>query len=70
MQTTRPNDVIDDGRPLPDAPVAEASLHAIRRVYPASAFRGPLFEARDRVALAMASVMLIGPLAALPLGLG
>jgi hypothetical protein len=40
----------------------------IRHRYPHAAFRGPLFEAHDRLALAMAAVMLIGPLAALPLG--
>lgn len=46
----------------------ETTRAEIRRHYPASAFRGPLFEARDRIALAMATVMLIGPLVALPLG--
>lgn len=47
----------------------EAERAAIPR-YPASAFRGPLFETRDRIALAMAALMLIGPLAVMPLGLG
>jgi hypothetical protein len=46
----------------------ETTRRDIRRHYPASAFRGPLFETRDRIALAMATVMLIGPLVALPLG--
>lgn len=40
----------------------------IRQRYPATAFRGPLFEIPDRIALAMATAMLIGPLVALPLG--
>lgn len=48
----------------------EASRTEIRSRYPASAFRGPLFETRDRIALAMATLMLLGPLAALPLGMG
>lgn len=38
--------------------------------YPASAFQRPFLETWDRLALAMAAIMLIGPLAALPLGLG
>jgi hypothetical protein len=46
----------------------ETTRRDIRRHYPASAFRGPLFETRDRIALAMATVMMLGPLAALPLG--
>jgi hypothetical protein len=46
----------------------EAQRKGIGRRYPASAFSGPLFETRDRIALAMAAVMLIGPLLALPLG--
>ena len=49
-------------------PVDETSHTEVRRHYPASAFRGPLFETRDRIALIMATVMLIGPLIALPLG--
>jgi hypothetical protein len=46
----------------------EATRTEIRRRYPAAAFRGPLFETRDKLALAMATVMLLGPLVALPLG--
>lgn len=46
----------------------ETARTDIRHRYPASAFRGPLFGTRDRIALAMATVMLIGPLVALPLG--
>jgi hypothetical protein len=46
----------------------ETTQAAIRHHYPASAFRGPLFEIPDRTALAMATAMLIGPLVALPLG--
>ena len=59
-----------DSRPAGPAtpPADEATRTDIRHRYPASAFRGPLFETRDRIALAMATVMLIGPLAALPLG--
>ncbi len=49
-------------------PFDETKGATIRRHYPAAAFRGPLFEARDRIALVMATVMLIGPLVALPLG--
>lgn len=49
-------------------PLDETTGATIRRHYPAAAFRGPLFEARDRIALVMATVMLIGPLVALPLG--
>ena len=62
----------DDIRTTPTAaPVAdEARRTEIRRHYPASAFRGPLFETKDKIALAMATVMLIGPLVALPIGLG
>lgn len=62
----------DDIRPAPTAtPLAdEASRAEIRRFYPASAFRGPLFETNDKIALAMATLMLLGPLAALPVGLG
>ncbi|MDH4440973.1 MAG: hypothetical protein QE284_11370 [Rhizobium sp.] len=48
--------------------IEERTRAEIRRSYPAAAFRGPLFEARDRVALVMATIMLIGPLVALPLG--
>ncbi|MBR0555126.1 hypothetical protein J5J10_05470 [Ciceribacter sp. L1K23] len=53
-----------DTRLVDDTP---ANLHPR---YPAAAFRGPLFETRDRIALAMATLMLIGPLAVMPLGLG
>ncbi len=62
--------VSDDARMVgPGATLADETTRTeIRRHYPASAFRGPLFEARDRIALAMATVMLIGPLVALPLG--
>ncbi|QEE44377.1 hypothetical protein FVA81_07035 [Rhizobium sp. WL3] len=62
----------DDIRTAPTAtPMADdASRAEIRRFYPASAFRGPLFETNDKIALAMATVMLIGPLVALPIGLG
>lgn len=70
MQTTTANAIYEDHRLSPDLPVAEATRHEIRHRYPASAFQGPLFEGRDRVALVMATVMLIGPLVALPLGMG
>lgn len=62
----------DDIRTAPTAsPLADAATRAeIRRFYPASAFRGPLFESNDKIALAMATLMLLGPLAALPIGLG
>jgi hypothetical protein len=69
MHTTIANELHEDDRLSPDAPVDEARRHEIRHRYPASAFRGPLFEGRDRIALAMATLMLIGPLAAMPLGL-
>lgn len=69
MDTTLANELQQDDRLSPDAPVEEATRHEIRRRYPAAAFRGPLFEGRDRIALAMATVMLIAPLAAMPLGL-
>lgn len=75
MQTTP--DTLDPVRtdevraaPLPTPIVDEASRSERRICYPASAVRGPLFETRDRIALAMATVMLLGPLAALPLGMG
>lgn len=70
MHTTTVNEIHDDNRLLAETPVHEDTRMAIRHHYPASAFRGPLFEKRDRIALAMATVMLIGPLVALPLGLG
>ncbi len=70
MDTTIANEIYEDDRLLPDAPVHEDTRLAIRRHYPDAAFRGPLFDGRDRVALVMAAVMLIGPLVALPLGLG
>lgn len=70
MDTTIANEIYEDDRLSRDAPVHEETRHAIRHRYPDAAFRGPLFEGRDRVALAMATVMLIGPLVALPLGLG
>ena len=62
----------DDIRTAPTAtPLADEARRAeIRPIYPASAFRGPLFETKDKIALAMATVMLIGPLVALPIGLG
>lgn len=62
----------DDIRTAPTAaPLADEVTRAdIRRFYPASAFRGPLFETNDKIALAMATLMLLGPLAALPIGLG
>lgn len=55
----------DAGTPLMDETTQAAAYHR----YPPSAFRGPLFETRDRIALVMATAMLLGPLAALPLGL-
>ncbi|PYB75447.1 hypothetical protein [Rhizobium wuzhouense] len=73
MQTTTedttlaPSEVIRPAAADAQLPDAAKRIDSRRR-YPASAFRGPLFEARDRIALAMATVMLIGPLAALPLG--
>ena len=70
MQTTTANAIYEDHRLSPDLPVEEATRHEIRHRYPASAFDGPLFEGRDRVALVMTTIMLIGPLVALPLGLG
>ena len=70
MQTATANAIYEDNHLSPDLPVEEATRRDIRYGYPASAFRGPLFEGRDRIALAMATVMLIGPLVALPLGLG
>ena len=51
-------------------PLAETSQPTeFRTPYPASAFRGPLFETRDTIALILATVMLLGPLAMMPLGL-
>ncbi|MFN7125817.1 MAG: hypothetical protein ACK4M8_08035 [Allorhizobium sp.] len=70
MHTTTVNEIHEDHRLSPDLPVGEETRHQIRRQYPASAFYGPLFEGRDRIALAMATIMLIGPLAVLPLGFG
>lgn len=70
MHTTTANQIEDDRRLSPDTPVDEATRHEIRHRYPASAFRGPLFETRDRIALAMATIMMLGPLGALPLGYG
>jgi hypothetical protein len=70
MHTTTVNEIHEDHRLSPDLPVGEETRHEIRHKYPASAFDGPLFEGRDRIALAMATVMLIGPLAVLPLGFG
>jgi hypothetical protein len=65
----RPSDPAETRMAGPDTTLAdEATRTGIHRRYPASAFRGPLFETRDRIALAMATVMLIGPLVALPLG--
>ncbi|MGV8935882.1 MAG: hypothetical protein ACOH2J_02075 [Allorhizobium sp.] len=59
------------GRPIsPDEPVDEAERHEIRHLYPAAAFRDPFLTVSDRLALALAAVMLIGPLAVLPLGFG
>ncbi|MBO3760815.1 hypothetical protein [Ciceribacter sp. L1K22] len=55
--------------PTPTRLADEAERAAVTR-YPAAAFRGPLFETRDRIALGMAALMLIGPLAVMPLGLG
>lgn len=69
MHTTLANELQQDDRLSPDTPVHEDTRLAIRRHYPESAFRGPLLEGRDRIALAMATVMLIAPLAAMPLGL-
>lgn len=70
MDTTIANEIYEDDRLSPDTPVHEDTRLAIRRHYPESAFRGPLFEGRDRIALLLATVMLIGPLIALPLGFG
>lgn len=69
MDTTIANEIYEDDRLSPQAPVHEGARLAIHHRYPAAAFRGPLFEGRDRIALAMATVMLIAPLAAMPLGL-
>ncbi len=69
MHTTTADEIHEDARLSPDAPVDESTRHQIRHRYPAAAFRGPLFEGRDRIALAMATLMLLGPLAAMPLGL-
>jgi hypothetical protein len=38
--------------------------------YPPAAFRGPLFETKDKIALVLCTIMMLGPLAALPLGYG
>lgn len=70
MDTAIANEIYEDDRLSPDAPVHEGARLAIRRHYPESAFRGPLLEGRDRIALLLATVMLIGPLIALPLGFG
>jgi len=70
MHTTTANEIYDDNRLLAETPVSEETRLAIRHHYPASAFRGPLFEGRDRIALVLATIMLLGPLGALPLGYG
>lgn len=70
MHTSTADEIHEDTRLSRDAPVNEAIRHAIGRRLPASAFRGPLFDGRDRIALALATIMLLGPLAALPLGYG
>ncbi len=70
MHATTVNENHEDHCLSPDLPVGEEARHEVRRQYPASAFDGPLFEGRDRIALAMVTVMLIVPLAVLPLGFG
>lgn len=70
MQAIIAHEMDEDRHVLADVSVHEDTRQSIRLQYPASAFRGPLFETRDRIALAMATVMLLGPLAVLPLGLG
>jgi hypothetical protein len=70
MHHTSEHDDHQTRMPAPDTPVDEQTRRERRRLYPASAFRGPLFETRDKIALAMATLMMLGPLAALPLGFG
>jgi hypothetical protein len=70
MHTTTANEIHEDNRLSAETPVNEETRMAIRHHYPASAFRGPLFEGRDRIALALAAIMMLGPLGALPLGYG
>lgn len=57
------------------APVLHETMRMERRAeqriaYPAAAFKGPLFGLRDKIALVLATIMMLGPLAALPLGFG
>ncbi|MGL3606338.1 hypothetical protein ACSV9I_07485 [Rhizobium sp. G187] len=57
--------------PLANTPVITQQETSVPTpLYPAAAFRGPLFEGRDRIALGMAAFMMLAPLAALPLGFG
>jgi hypothetical protein len=63
--------LLNDDATVRYADIPEREVHnAPLRSYPPAVFRGPLFEAKDKLAILLAAIMMIGPLAALPLGFG